>query len=73
MNCIDTRFHLCIELILVILHRLTDEMHSTKQQLIGVCIQSLKTENSPQFLLLNLLILLMKSTTCSDAILNDIS
>ena len=73
VNCIDTRFHLCIELILVILHRLTDEMHSTKQQLIVVCIQSLKTENSPQYLLLNLLLLLMKSTTCSDSILNDIS
>ena len=48
-------------------------MHSTKQQLIVVCIQSLKTENSPQYLLLNLLLLLMKSTTCSDSILNDIS
>ena len=73
MNCIDTRFQLCIELILVILHRLTDEVHSVKQQLIVICIQALKTEDSPQYLLLNLLLFLMKSTTCSDTIINDIS
>ena len=73
MNCIDTRFQLCIELILVILHRLTDDMHSIKQQLIVICIQALKSENSPQYLLLDLLHFLMKSTTCSDAVINDIS